>query len=79
MRGHCGDCEFFNPVGAPPRSPVGVQEGECRRYPPTWAPSEEHPDGFAEGWPGADEEDWCGEFKEREEPSVPPAPTEYGI
>lgn len=49
--GICDECGYWRPVTRP------AESGQCRRYPPTFRPSDSQP-----RFPETASSDWCGEF-----------------
>lgn len=56
----CGECFFFDLARVPNLGETPpLKHGKCRRNAPTAAP-------YTGGWPTVQDEDWCGEFRDRE-------------
>lgn len=59
----CSNCEYFE------RYTDDSMAGQCRRFPPQVYP--EHPDRTNrranQKFPEVHEDDWCGEFKQKDE------------
>jgi hypothetical protein len=54
----CDECRWWNP-------PLSEEpSGECRRFPPTV----EHTNETRSEFPAANYDDWCGEFKPKDDP-----------
>jgi hypothetical protein len=65
--GSCGECHFFEPLGAQGLVAQKVPTGKCRRN----APLPAYLSGVmavrrdADHWPLVRYDDWCGEFRAR--------------
>jgi hypothetical protein len=65
--GSCGECHFFEPLGAQGLVAQKVPTGKCRRN----APLPAYLSGVmavrrdADHWPLVRPDDWCGEFRAR--------------
>lgn len=68
MSESCGECKFWDEVGARPRA-AEQRIGRCRRNapmvmsPPGLDRLGKHHQGSQVNWPTCHDDDWCGDFK----------------